>query len=191
MILTTPPYPQSGSRLAALLISTLLGGCAASTYSAHGNHPQLVLPKRGWIRPNTSGKQAFDDIQLCAAESEKDPQLQALTKAANDLHVLWGEGTKEQDKILVAPLQYQGSWMGQCLRGKGYKRGKLRPDQVYIPPLPPKWDWVKPGISSDEKSRIQFQCNSQHYNMDQRSKCMTDQGFQWQIVDPHPSSPFD
>ena len=89
---------------------------------------------------------------------------------------------------MLAPMYLQADSIHNCLVSKGYKYGKVRPDQVYIPPPPPRSDWVKPGVSEDESSNVLFECGkSVNFDMDARRQCMLDKGFKWEVVDPHPS----
>ena len=125
-----------GIRLStALLIGANMMGCHPVQYiGGPSSGAVLVVPSKSWYRPGTTGKETFDQRQACGEESKKDREFKRLLEESRKIHVAFTEGTKEQKRIMVAPMQYQGSYIYQCLVSKGYKYGKVRPDQVYIPP---------------------------------------------------------
>ena len=173
----------------ALLICTSVIGCHPVQYiGGQSSGAVLVVPSKSWYRPGTTGKETFEQRQACLKESEEDPEQIRLDDAARKLRVGYMLGTKEQDKVHIAAMRHQGQFIENCLVSKGYKYGKVRPDQVYIPPPPPRSDWVKPGVSEDESSKALLECGkSVNFDMDARRKCMIDKGFKWEVVDPHPS----
>ena len=173
----------------ALLICTSVIGCHPVQYiGGPSSGTVLVVPSKSWYRPGTTGKETYEQRQMCGEESKKDPEFKRLLEESRKIHVGFTEGTKEQKRIILAPMQYQGSYIYQCLVSKGYKYGKVRPDQVYIPPPPPRSDWVKPGVSEHEESEIHLECvELKSFKMREIDKCMEERGFKWEVVDPHPS----
>ena len=123
----------------ALLIGANMIGCHPVQYiGGSSSGAVLVVPSKSWYRPGTTGKETFEQRQRCGEESKKDPEFKRLLEESRKIHVAFTEGNKEQKRIMLAPMQYQGSYIYQCLVSKGYKYGKVRPDQVYIPPPPAK-----------------------------------------------------
>ena len=167
-----------------------INGCAPVQYvGGSSSGAVLVMPSKAWSRPNTTPKETYDQLQACVKESQEDPEQIRLDDAARKLHVGYMLGTKEQDKVHIAAMRHQGQYIENCIVSKGYKYGKVRPDQVYIPPPPPRSDWVKPGVSKDESNNAFNECMHRDdiIDFDKQKKCMIDKGFKWQVVDPHPS----
>ena len=123
----------------ALLIGANMIGCHLFQYiGGPSSGSVLVVPSKSWFRPGTTGKETFDQRQACLNEALNDPEYIRLNELAKKQHVAFTEGTKEQKKIMLAAGQYQADKTHNCLVSKGYKYGKVRPDQVYIPPPPAK-----------------------------------------------------
>ena len=45
-----------------------------------------------------------------------------------------------------------------CMKSQGFKYGKT--DDIYVPPLPPKRGWVKPGVSYMDAVSIRNECDT-------------------------------
>ena len=79
------------------------------------------------------------------------------------------------------------------MESQGYQWGKIKPEDVYIPPPPPRWGWVKAGVSERDARDTFAECNQQASGRDfvaQSDKCMEAQGFKWEVIDPHPKNAY-
>ena len=112
-----------------------MNGCAPVHYvGGPSSGAVLVVPSKAWSRPNTTPKETYDQLQACLDQALKDPEYNRLNDLAKKQHVAFTKGTKEQKKIMLAAGQYQADLTHNCIVSKGYNYGKVRPDQVYIPP---------------------------------------------------------
>ena len=112
-----------------------MNGCAPVQYVGRpSSGAVLVVPSKAWSRPNTTPKETYDQLRACVDAVQKDPEYNRLNDLAKEQHVGFTDGTKEQKKIMLAAGQYQADLTHNCIVSKGYKYGKVRPDQVYIPP---------------------------------------------------------
>ena len=173
-----------------LIMGTLtiaVTGCASQSYQA-GGPARRVLPSHGWHKPGVSPKEVYEARQACAAALDKDPGYQAALEAARKIPSDYTKRTKEEERIDDEPIRYSGRFLTPCLENQGFVYGKIKPEEVYVPPPPPKWDWVKEGVSESVEIKEEVSCRRIDDEEEAVNKCMSDKGFKWVIVDPHPAS---
>ena len=157
-----------------------LAGCGGTEYRA-GQNMRIVYPNRGWRKPGVSAKEIFEKRQECAERIKNDKQYREWVFKQRDLH-------PENNRI--SPYMTV-----ECMQSQGFTWGKVTPEDVYIPPPPPRWGWVKEGVSQGDAGNQSVRCSLEVIakpgdSNEKLTKCMEDKGFKWEIVDPHPASPF-
>ena len=176
---------------AALLGISGLVGCMSDALYSGGTGRQLVLPTRGYTHPGWTGKQVYEARQECVQRVRADPQYRALNaEVLKKLPDSYEHLTKEQQEIKHRWGRYESNFLENCLSSKGLKYGKVKPEDYYSPPPPPKWFWAKPGVSRGDAGHEYFMCsvqNGRFVSDEESDACMDKKGFKWQIVDPHPS----
>ena len=174
---------------AALCAVSGLLGCGGMYAGGYGR--QLVIPTRGYTHPGWTGKQVYEARQECVQRVRADPQYQALNAEVLKLPKLYEHRrTKEQDEVAHRWGHYESNFLENCLNSKGLKYGKVRPEDYYSPPPPPKWFWAKSGVSQRDAGDVYVSCsvrNERFVSKEESHACMEKKGFKWQIVDPHPS----
>ena len=68
--------------------------------------------------------------------------------------------TKEQIEVEHRWNMYEAQSMGNCIRSKGLKYGKIKPEDYYSPP--PEWFWAKPGVDRGDAGHEYFICKVQN-----------------------------
>ena len=178
-------------RLIALCIASGLVGCMSSGDMYSGGYGrQLVIPTRGYTHPGWTGKQVYEARQECVQRVYADPQYKALNAEVLKLPDLREDRTKEQEEIVHRYGRYESNFIENCFNSKGLKYGKIKPEDYYRPPPPPKWGWAKPGVSRGDAIHEHFICgakNGRFASDEETDACMDKKGFKWQIVDPHPA----
>ena len=164
----------------------VVAGCASQSYQA-GGPARLVLPSHGWRKPGVSPKEVYEARQACGRALDADPRNQAILEEARKIKISINM-KKEDERIVQEPIRYSGHFLTSCLKNQGFVYGKIKPEEVYVPPPPPKWDWVKEGVSESVEIKEEVGCRRIDDEEEAVNKCMSDKGFKWVIVDPHPAS---
>ena len=133
---------RTGSSVLGVVVSVVVSGCLLNTGGLYGGGAgaRVVLPSRGYTRPGWTPKQVFEARTECFDRAEADPHYKALLAEARKVPIEEEKRTKEEEVIFNRPGQYTRQIVDPCIKSKGLKYGKLKPEDVYIPPPPPGGD---------------------------------------------------
>lgn len=87
----------------------------------------------------------------------QDTKYIELRVDARTVKITLNMSEKAQDRLSAGSI-YAGSYMDACMKQEGFTYGKLAPDQVYVPPPPPREGWIKPDVSYMQAHRTSIEC---------------------------------
>ena len=129
---------RMGSIVLGVVVSVALSGCLLDTGGLYGGGAgaRVVLPSRGYTRPGWTPKQVYEARHECNQRIWNDPHYKFLLAEARKVPIEEEKRTKEEEVIFKRPGEYAGPIIDACINSKGLKYGKLKPEDVYIPPPP-------------------------------------------------------